>query len=70
MTLPEPYDHVTADTLEVGDQVIIEGEGVTITEIRGTDDIDEVLVIGVSFDTGDTESYPLYADDTYGLWSI
>lgn len=68
--MPEPYDTVSADTLEVGDQVIIDGDYVEVRDIRDTDDIDEVVVVGYSHESGDTETYSLYADDMYGLWAL
>jgi hypothetical protein len=59
-----------AHTLEEGDQVIIEGDLVEVKEILETLDVDEVLVRGYSYTTGDVEDFPLYADDEYEIWSV
>jgi hypothetical protein len=66
----EIYDHVTADSLEVGDQTIIEGDMVVILSIdTDRDDIDEVLV-KVENLSGTEDEFPLYADDLYPLWAL
>lgn len=63
-------DCVPAYTLEVSDQVLINGDPIEITSIVDTDDIDEVLIRGFSHDTGDIVEYGLYADDEFEIWSI
>lgn len=63
-------DTVSADTLEVSDQVIIDGDMLEIKDIQTTMDPDEVIVVGYSHETGDTVSYPLFADDFYDLWTV
>jgi hypothetical protein len=59
-----------AHTLEVGDQIIVDGDYITIVNIKETDDIDEVVVAGVSMETGDREVYSLYADDEFEVWTL
>lgn len=63
-------DNISADTIEVGDQIIIEGDPIEVTEVQPSDDIDEIIVMGYSHESGDTERYNLYADDYYDLWSV
>lgn len=63
-------DNISADTIEVGDQILVEGDPIEVREIRETDDIDEVIVIGYSHESGDTETYSLYADDYFDVWAI
>lgn len=63
-------DTVSADTIEVGDQVIIEGDHIEVTRVSETEDIDEVVISGFSHISGDSETYALYADDTYEIWSL
>lgn len=66
----EIYDHVTADSLEVGDQTIIDGDMVVILTVdKDREDIDEVYVTFENL-TGDAEDAPLYADDVFPLWSL
>lgn len=61
---------VSADQIEVGDQIIIEDDLIEVKSVSDTDDIDEVVVKGYSHITGDTETYSLYADDTYDVWGL
>lgn len=63
-------DTITADSIEPGDQILIDGDPIEVKRVEETADVDEVVVIGYSHDTGDTERYSLYADDTYDLWSV
>lgn len=59
-----------ADSLEVGDQIIIDDDMIEIREIQATDDLDEVLVKGYSYITGDSEQYSLFADDHFDVWAV
>lgn len=63
-------DNISADTITVGDQILIEGDPIEVTHVLETDDIDEVLVLGYSHSTGDREEYSLYADDYYEVWAV
>lgn len=63
-------DTISADTIEVGDQVIIEGDPVGVTDIQVTMDPDEVIVIGYSYESGDSVEYSLYADDYFDIWAV
>lgn len=63
-------DTISADTIEVGDQVIIENDPVEVTDVRSTADVDEIVVVGFSHQSGDNVEYSLFADDYFDLWGI
>ena len=63
-------DSISADTIESGDQIIVEGDPIEVKSVHDSDDIDEVIVIGYSHVSGDTERYSLYADDYYDVWAV
>lgn len=63
-------DNISADTIEIGDQIIIDGDPVEVTIVEPTADPDEVIVYGYSHETGDTARYSLFADDYYDLWAV
>ena len=63
-------DNISADTIEVGDQILIEGDPIEVRSVQTTDDIDEVIVMGYSHESGDTERYSLFADDYFDVWGV
>lgn len=63
-------DTIAADTIEVGDQILIDGDPIEVKFVLESDDIDEVIVGGYSHETGDTETYSLYADDCFDFWAV
>lgn len=63
-------DNISADTIEVGDQILIEGDPIEVTYVGETDDIDEIIIKGFSHDSGDRETYSLYADDYFDVWAV
>lgn len=63
-------DNISADTIEVGDQILVEGDPIEVTHVEESDDLDEIIVKGFSHESGDRETYSLYADDYYDVWSI
>lgn len=63
-------DNISADTIEVGDQILVEGDPIEVTHVEESDDLDEVVVKGFSHESGDRETYSLFADDYYDVWSI
>lgn len=66
----EVIDTITADTIEVGDNLIIDGDLVRVTAVDSDrEDIDEVFV-SVENLTGDDDSFVLFADDPYDVWII
>jgi len=69
-TTVNKIDTVPAYSLVPGDQAIIEGDlCVILTVDDDRDDIDEVFVT-VDNQSGEDDSFALYADDEYVLWSI
>lgn len=63
-------DNISADTIEVGDRVIIEDDRIEVNSVAETDDIDEIVVSGYSHNTGDIVEYSLYADDYFDVWGL
>jgi hypothetical protein len=67
----EPIDNISADTIEVGDQILIDGDPIEVTFVdKDREDIDEVLIRGYSHESGDTAEYSLFADDYYDVWAV
>jgi hypothetical protein len=64
------YDRVPAYSIEVGDQIIVDGDEIEVTDVHDTEDLDEIVVTGYSHVTGDTETYSLFADDSFDLWTV
>ena len=63
------YDQISADALEVNDQIVIDGDLFIIKTIdKDREDIDEVFVTGENLSGGDSE-FPLYADDLFDMWT-
>lgn len=63
-------DSVSADTIEVGDQIVVDGDYVEVKGLDETLDPDEVVVTGYSHNSGDRVMYSLYADDYYEIWTV
>lgn len=66
------FDSVPAHTVEVGDQIIIDGDPI---EVRKVEDDPEAPVEGIRFtgyshETGDTVVYDVYFDDEYDVWGV
>lgn len=66
----EIFDSISADTIEVGDQIIVDGDPIEVQAILHDfgQDIDEVLIRGYSHESGDSATYSLYADDYFDVW--
>lgn len=61
-------DTVSADSLEVGDAIIVKGDHITITHID--DGADRIIDIrGFSEDSGDEVEYCLFFDEYVDIWS-
>lgn len=58
-----------AHTLEVGDQIKVDGDLFIIRTIVETDDVDEVLVKGENLSDGPDE-FSLFADDEFEVWAL
>lgn len=63
-------DQITADTIEVGDQIVVDEDYIEVHTVTETDDIDEIIVTGYSHSTGDHVTYSLYADDYHVVWAV
>lgn len=65
------YDTIMADQIEVGDQVIIDGDPIEVTG-RSDDDTDAagIIVWGFSHETGDSATYTLPFDYDVELWAV
>jgi len=62
------YDTITADQIEVADQVLVNNiDPVEVTKV--VDSGDSIMVKGYSHLTGDDVSYILTADTEVALWS-
>lgn len=62
---------IQADQIEVGDQIVVDGDPIEVTFVGDNpEDINEVLVKGVSHETGDTVEYPLPFDYDVDVWGI
>lgn len=67
----EPYDTITADQIEPGDQIIVDGDFVERVAVHESDvDIDEIIVTGFSYESGDAVTYSLPFDYEVGLWAV
>lgn len=63
-------DNISADTIEVGDQILIDGDPIEVKSVSEGEDFDEIIVKGYSHESGDTETYSLYADDYFDVWAV
>lgn len=64
-------DTITADQIENGDQIIIDGDLIegAIAQESETDN-DEIIVTGFSWESGDAVRYELPYDYTVEVWSL
>lgn len=63
------YDIVTADTIEVGDQILV--NNIDPIEVEAVIDSGEAIMIkGYSHLSGDKAEYILSADAEIGLWGV
>ena len=64
------YDTITADQIEDGDQIIVDGTPYENVRVLDSDDIDEVRVVGYSEDEGDNVTLSLPYDYSVDLWAV
>ena len=64
------FDTVEAWQLEEGDPALLDGEHVIVTGKTDTADPDEILVTGISEETGESTDFPLVWDQPIDLWRI
>lgn len=63
-------DNIPAWSIVEGDQILIDGDPIEVKTVEETSDNDEIIVMGYSHETGDSERYSLYAHDTFSIWSM
>lgn len=63
-------DNISADTIEVGDQIIVEGDLVIVRAVQDTDDIDEVFIRVENLSDPTVNDFSLFADDYFDVWAV
>lgn len=64
------YDTITADTVEQGDQILIDSEPVEVKRVFAVENPDDVCLIVWSYDEGDVRRVTIPADKMVDLWSV
>lgn len=62
------YDTIKADSIEAGDQIIIDGNPIEVNEVEDEDNF--VVVKGFSHEAGDNVTIVLEFDEFVDLWGI
>jgi hypothetical protein len=63
-------DTIQADQIEVGDQILVDGDPIEVRSLPDTYDLDEVVVVGYSHETGGIETYSLPFDYDVEIWAV
>lgn len=65
-------DTVDADEVEVGDQILIDGDPVEVTWVGDDPEapLEGVRITGWSHESGDTVTYDLWFGDRVDLWGV
>lgn len=63
-------DNISADTIEIGDHIIIDSDPVEVVEVFSTLEIHEVSLRAYSHNTGDYDLYLVHADDHFDVWTV
>ena len=64
-------DSIQADTIEVGDQILVDSDPIEVTAIRDDEnDGYAVIVSGYSHESGDKVEYTLPFDYDVELWAV
>lgn len=68
----EIIDNISADTIEPGDQIIVDGDLVEVTEVMDDPEapLEGIRIVGYSNESGDRVTYDLYFADHFDVWSI
>jgi hypothetical protein len=66
----ETFYEVDADEVEIGDQIIIDGEPVEVVSLPPAQSIDEIIIRGYSHSTGDRETYTVKYNQRFEVWGI
>lgn len=66
------YDTITADQIEVGDQILVDGDPVEVNDVGEDPEapLEGIRVVGYSHESGDTVTYDLWFGDHVDLWSV
>lgn len=65
------YDTIMVNSVEVGDQILIDGDPIEVTEVgEDVNDADGVIIKGFSHDSGDTATYEMPWDYEVSLWAV
>lgn len=63
-------DTIDADQIEVGDQILIDGDPIEVDDLGETEDDSEIIVYGFSHESGDRVSIPLPYDYRVDVWAV
>lgn len=65
-------DFVQADQIEVGDQIIIDGDPIEVRWVGEDPEepLDGIRVRGYSHESGDSVTYDLYFTEEVALWAV
>ena len=67
----ETFYQVDADQIEQGDQILVYGDPLEVTKIMDDPDDDSQLIIcGLSYNTGDIERYPVKFNERFEVWGV
>lgn len=66
------YDSITADQIEVGDQILVDGDPVEVTTVGEDPEapLEGIRVVGYSHESGDSVTYDLWFGDYVDLWAV
>ena len=66
----ETFFDVDADQIEVGDQILVDGDPIEVTDLPESDDPDAVVIVGYSHESGDKVRYEVLFSDSFSVWGI
>lgn len=68
----EIVDNLRADHVEVGDQIIIDGDLIEVTAVGDDPEcpLEGVRITGYSNETGDVAVYDVYFGDVFDVWTV
>lgn len=67
----EIVDNLRADHVEVGDQIIIDGDLIEVSFVGDMDDDpDGVIIKGYSNESGDLVTHEVYFGDAFDVWTV
>lgn len=63
-------DTIDADQIEVGDQIIVDGEPIEVSHILDSDDNDGIVVRGFSWDDGGSVEREMHYSERVDVWAV